>query len=53
MTLSKHDGMKDEEIITRITNEYGDTPLHEAVYSGDPGIVKDILLADEIGRAHV
>ncbi|KAG4390422.1 hypothetical protein GLYMA_06G294400v4 [Glycine max] len=42
---TKHDGMRDREI-TRETNKYENTPLHEAVYSGDVGVVKEILFAD-------
>ncbi|XP_027348199.1 protein ACCELERATED CELL DEATH 6 [Abrus precatorius] len=36
---SKNDGLKDEEI-TRKKNEYGNTPLHEAVYSDHFGMSK-------------
>ncbi|QCD87773.1 ankyrin [Vigna unguiculata] len=43
---SKHDCLKDKEI-TREANEYGNTPLHEAVYSGHFGVVEEILHADE------
>ncbi|XP_027909451.1 protein ACCELERATED CELL DEATH 6-like [Vigna unguiculata] len=43
---SKHDCLKDKEI-TREKNKYENTPLHEAVYSGDVGVVKKILKADK------
>ncbi|RDY03711.1 Protein ACCELERATED CELL DEATH 6, partial [Mucuna pruriens] len=43
---SKHDEMKDKEI-TRETNEYGNTPLHEAVYCRNVDVIKNILFADE------
>jgi len=42
----KHDGMRDKEI-TREKNEFENTPLHEAVYSGDVGVVKEVLSADK------
>ncbi|KAK7342267.1 hypothetical protein VNO80_25213 [Phaseolus coccineus] len=43
---TKHDGMRDKEI-TREKNKYENAPLHEAVYSGDVGVVKEILTADK------
>ncbi|CAJ1978942.1 unnamed protein product [Sphenostylis stenocarpa] len=42
----KHDGMRDKEM-TREKNEFENTPLHEAVYSGDVGVVKEILHGDK------
>ncbi|QCD87772.1 receptor-interacting serine/threonine-protein kinase 4 [Vigna unguiculata] len=44
---AKHDGMRDNKEITREKNKYENTPLHEAVYSGDVGVVKEILTADK------
>ncbi|KRH55980.2 hypothetical protein GLYMA_06G294100v4 [Glycine max] len=43
---STYDEMKDKKI-TRETNECGNTPLHEAVYSGDVDVVKDIFDQDK------
>lgn len=43
---STYDEMKDKEI-TRETNECGNTPLHEAVYSGDVDVVKEIFDQDK------
>ncbi|KAG4390411.1 hypothetical protein GLYMA_06G294000v4 [Glycine max] len=38
---------REDKEITKEKNEYGDTPLHEAVYSdGDVGVIKEILLVD-------
>ncbi|XLS50533.1 hypothetical protein HN51_011210, partial [Arachis hypogaea] len=36
-----------EDELTRLTNEYGNTALHEAVYSKDPAVVTELLNADE------
>lgn len=38
--------MGDEEVITRLRNEYGDTPLHEAMNSRHVGVVSEFVLAD-------
>ncbi|XP_052114938.1 protein ACCELERATED CELL DEATH 6 isoform X2 [Arachis duranensis] len=35
-----------EDELTRLTNEYGNTALHEAVYSKDPAVVTELLNAD-------
>ena len=37
---------REDKEITKENNEYGDTPLHEAVYSGDVRVIKEILLVD-------
>lgn len=33
-------------MMTRLTNEYGNSPLHEAVGSTDVGVISEILVAD-------
>ncbi|QCD87774.1 transient receptor potential cation channel subfamily A member 1 [Vigna unguiculata] len=43
----KHDEMKDNKEIPREKNKYENTPLHEVVYNGDVGTVKEILIADK------
>lgn len=37
---------REDKEITKENNEYGDTPLHEAVYSGHVDLVKEIFGAD-------
>ncbi|MED6218504.1 hypothetical protein PIB30_027159 [Stylosanthes scabra] len=41
-----------EDELTRMTNEFGNTALHEAVIGKDLGVVEELLKADELAINH-